>query len=71
MAIKTRTGEHAASEHGVIASAWNHLSVGQVTEKLKVHPSMGLSRDEAAYRLAQYGPNAIREFIASNVENDA
>jgi len=43
------------------APRWQQMPVGSVLETLDTHGERGLSSDEAARRLARYGPNALRE----------
>ncbi len=45
---------------------WYTLTGDAVTEKLNVDPAQGLSDDEAAQRLEQYGPNEIVDKGAKN-----
>ncbi len=41
--------------------SWHAQTVVDVVERLQTDPKLGLSDDEAAARLARYGPNALRE----------
>ncbi len=41
--------------------AWHSLDVDQVARKLQSDAARGLSRDEAARRLEQYGPNSLAQ----------
>ena len=43
------------------APAWHVLPVPDVAQRLTVDPQAGLNAGEAASRIAQYGPNEIRE----------
>ena len=43
------------------APAWHCLPTAEVAGQLGTDPAAGLTRDEAASRLARYGPNAIQE----------
>jgi len=41
-------------------TAWHNQSIDAVASQLKTHIQQGLSRDEAARRLAEYGPNELQ-----------
>lgn len=43
------------------AEAWHSLAVPEVTQRLSTHHEDGLSTTEAAKRLAQFGPNELKE----------
>src|SRR5512139_1263852 len=40
---------------------WYRLSTEQAAEQLSVDPNAGLSAEEAAHRMEQYGPNKLAE----------
>lgn len=54
---------HTAARSGAPAeqTAWHHLDAGEVVALLGVVPAAGLTREEAARRLAEVGPNRLAE----------
>ncbi len=40
---------------------WHAMDVEEVTDRLRVDPASGLGDEEASHRLAEHGPNALRE----------
>ena len=41
--------------------AWHSQEASKVATKFDTHPQRGLTAEEAAHRLARYGPNQLRE----------
>ena len=44
-----------------VNAAWHALPLQAVLDQLQTDPKTGLSEQEAANRLGQYGPNALHE----------
>lgn len=55
------------SASALAEKSWHTLTVEKVCEELSVDPEAGLSKVEAAKRLARFGPNALREAKADGV----
>ena len=62
----TRLGTGAAEAGGVLARAWSG-EVDEVAGALEVDPELGLSCEEAKKRLAEYGPNQLREIKGRSI----
>ena len=61
MPMKSANQVHAASMPAGSATAWHSESIEQSATLLKVNVDTGLTPHEAAHRLGQHGPNALRE----------
>lgn len=40
---------------------WHYLEIGELCRELGTNPASGLTKEEAAGRLKEYGPNALQE----------
>ena len=42
-------------------SKWHFMEIGELCRELGINPGSGLTKDEAAGRLKEYGPNVLQE----------
>ncbi len=61
MSNRTADTSTAAFAQRDLKIAWHSLDAETLLEKLHTHPQSGLSSEEAARRLAEYGPNQLAE----------
>ncbi len=61
MSNRTVATSAAPSADHDLKIAWHSLESDRVLEELHTHPQSGLSSEEAARRLEQYGPNQLAE----------
>jgi Ca2+-transporting ATPase len=59
--VSGRTESYVVEELHPMEQKWHAMSTKEVASELDTDPKVGLSSDEAAQRLRQFGPNALAE----------